>query len=93
MGCLVVEMGDAATQSQNEMEGRIIAHIIILKSLGILQLLSAEDQSLLLGRDALLLGNLGLDLFDALSLLNFDGDCFAREGLDEELHSPPDGED
>ena len=50
-------------------------------------LLSPEDDTLLFRRDALLLGNLGFDILDALSLLDLNRHRLARESLDEELHS------
>ena len=119
------------------MEGGVVADIVVIDSLSVLKLLSAKDDALLFGWDALLcvakegkvqvsvsevsrmncrnrlvrkeglmesiispahikvnaiqihslltLSDLGLDVLDRFSLLDFDRDGLAGEGLDEEL--------
>ena len=52
----------------------------------ILELLSSEDQSLLIWRNALLVLDLCLDIFDGVRRLNLQGDGLASQGLDEDLH-------
>jgi len=46
-------------------------------------LLSGEDQSLLVRRDALLVLNLRFDIVDSVGRLNLEGYSLARKGLDE----------
>ena len=122
-------------QSKDEVEGGVVADIVVIDSLSVLKLLPAKDDALLFGWDALLcaakegkvqvsvsevsnelqesfgekgriygthfssphkakrirmhkpltLGDLGLDVLDRFSLLDFDRDGLAGEGLDEEL--------
>ena len=54
---------------------------------GVLELLATENESLLLGRDSLLLGDLGLDVLDGFSFFHFDRHGFPRQCLDKELHA------
>ena len=49
-------------------------------------LLAGEDEALLIGRDALLVLDLGLDVVDGVGGLDVEGDGLARQGLDENLH-------
>ena len=57
--------------------------IIIRQRPPVLQLLAREDQPLLVGRDAFLVLDLGLDIVDCVRGLDFEGDGFAREGFHE----------
>ena len=129
------DMKTKAHQSKDEVEGGVVADIVVIDSLSVLKLLSAKDDALLFGWDALLcaakerksssksvkyrrscriesfgekmmepiispvhikvipshihtpltLSDLGLDVLDRFSLLDFDRDGLAGEGLDEEL--------
>ena len=65
------------------MESGFLLDIVVGKGAAILQLLSSEDQALLVRRDALLVLDLGLDIVDGVAGLNLKGDGLAREGLDE----------
>ena len=71
------------------MQGRVVAHVVVIEGLGILELLSTENQTLLLWWDTLLLGNFGFDIFDGFTFLYFNRHCFSCQGLDEELHTTP----
>jgi hypothetical protein len=57
--------------------------VVVGKSASILQLLTSEDQSLLVRWDSLLVLDLGLDIVDGIGGLDLKGDGLAREGLDE----------
>lgn len=57
--------------------------VVVAKSSAILELLSGEDQSLLVRRNALLILNLALDVVDGVGRLHLEGDSLAREGLHE----------
>jgi hypothetical protein len=54
----------------------------------VLKLLPGEDQTLLIRRNALLVLNIRLDVFDSVGRLNLEGDVLASEGLHEDLHLP-----
>jgi hypothetical protein len=57
--------------------------VVVRKSASILELLSSEDQSLLVRGNSLLVLDLGLDIVDRIRGLDLKGDGLAREGLDE----------
>ena len=69
------------------MEGRLLLDVVVRKGAAILKLLSGEDQALLVGRDAFLVLNLGLDVLDRVGRLDIEGNGLASEGLHEDLHS------
>ena len=55
--------------------------IIVTQCPSILKLLSRENQSLLIRRDALLVLDLCLDIIDRIARFHLEGDGFAREGF------------
>ena len=59
----------------------------------ILELLSGEDQTLLIWWDSLLVLDLGLDVLDGVGGFDFQGDGLSGEGLDEDLHSSTETQD
>merc|ERR1712029_842072 len=69
------------------MEGGLLLDVVVRKSSAVLELLSSEDESLLIGRDALLVLDLSLDILDGVGWLDFEGDGLTGEGLDENLHT------
>merc|ERR1712226_1364280 len=75
------------------MESGLLLDVVIRESSSILELLSGEDQSLLVWWDSLLVLNLGLNVFDGIGWLNIKGDGLASQGLDEDLHSTSKSED
>ena len=75
------------------MKGRLLLDIVIGEGATIFKLLAGEDQALLVGGDALLVLNLGLDVVDGVGGLDLEGNGLAREGLNEDLHSTAETED
>jgi hypothetical protein len=57
--------------------------VVVGESSAILELLTSEDQSLLVRGNALLVLDLGLDIVDGVRGLDLEGDGLARQGLDE----------
>lgn len=57
--------------------------IVVAEGAAIFELLAGEDQSLLVGRDAFLVLDLGLDIVDGVRGLHLEGDSLARKGLYE----------
>jgi hypothetical protein len=47
-------------------EGRLLLNVVVRESAAVLKLLSSEDESLLVGGDALLVLDLGLDVLDGV---------------------------
>lgn len=62
--------------------------VVVAESSAVLELLSGEDQSLLVRWDAFLILDLGLDIVDGVGRLHLEGDSLAREGLDEAIRKP-----
>ena len=69
------------------MEGRLLLDVVVAQGAAILKLLASEDESLLVWWDALLVLDLGLHVIDRVTGLDLEGDGFAGEGLDEDLHA------
>merc|ERR1712010_251830 len=69
------------------MKSALLLNVVVRQCSSILQLLSSEDQSLLIGGDSLLVLNLLLDLVDGVRRLHLKGDCLSSQGLDKNLHS------
>ena len=74
------------TQAQHEVEGRLLLYIIVSKSATILQLLACKDETLLIGRDALLVLDFRLHHIDRVARFDLERDSLAGERLDEDLH-------
>ena len=68
------------------MERRFLLDIVVREGATILELFSGEDESLLIGWDALLVLNFRLDIVDSVGGFDIEGDGLAREGFDKYLH-------
>jgi len=75
-----------AAKAQHKVQRRLLLDVVVGESAAILELLAGEDQALLVGRDALLVLDLGLDVVDRVRGLDLQGDGLTREGLHEDLH-------
>merc|ERR1712038_417999 len=76
-----------SSQSENQVEGRLLLYVVVRKSSSILQLLASKDQPLLVWGNALLVLNLGLDILNGVRRLHLQGDGLASQGLDKNLHT------
>ena len=74
------------------MEGGLLLDVVVRKSATVLELLSSEDQALLVGRNALLVLDLGLDVIDGVGRLDLKSDCLTGESLHEDLHTTTEAE-
>merc|ERR1719515_496758 len=90
---LLLALLTTTAQTENQVEGGFLLDIVVRKGATILQLFAGEDQPLLVGWDALLVLDLGLDVLDGVRGLDLKGDCFTSQGLDEDLHSSSEPED
>jgi streptomycin 6-kinase len=81
------------TKSQHQVEGAFLLNVVVREGAPILELLASEDKALLVGRNTLLILDLLLHVVDGISRLNLEGDGFAGEGLDENLHATTETED
>ena len=73
-------------EAEHEVEGGLLLDVVIREGAAILELLAREDQALLVGGDALLVLDLGLDVVDGVGRLHLEGDGLTGEGLYENLH-------
>ena len=69
------------------MESAFLLDVVVRESASVFQLLAGEDESLLVRRDAFLVLNLGLDVFNGVRRFDIKGDGLASQSLDEDLHS------
>ena len=79
-------LDDATAEAEHEVERRLLLDVVVAERAAVLQLLAGEDQALLVGRDALLVLDLGLHVVDGVGGLDVQRDGLAREGLHEDLH-------
>lgn len=75
------------------MKGALLLDIVIRKSATIFQLLTSKDETLLIRWNSLLILDLGLHVIDGVGALNFQGDRFSGESLDEDLHTTTETKD
>src|SRR5258708_29929618 len=59
----------ATAEAKNQMKSRLLLNVIVRESAAIFELLSGEDQSLLVWRNPFLVLNLGFDIVDGIRLL------------------------
>ena len=69
------------------MQGRLLLDVVVRQSAAILQLLSGEDQALLIWWNSFLVLDLGLDVVDGVRSLDFQSDGLSSQSLDEDLHA------
>jgi len=81
------------TESEYEMEGRFLLDVVVLKGSSVFELLSSEDESLLVWGNSFLILDLGLNGFNGVGLLNLEGDGLTSKSLDEDLHSTSESQD
>ena len=69
------------------MEGRLLLDVVISQSAAILELLTSENQTLLVRGNTFLVLNLSLDVLNGVGGLNLEGNGLSGKGLDEDLHT------
>ena len=74
------------SESEDEMESRLLLDVVVGEGSAVFELLSSEDESLLIGRDSFLVLDLGLDILNSVRGLNIESDGLACKGLNEDLH-------
>ena len=74
------------------MECGLFLDVVVWESSALFELLSSEDESLLIWWDTFFVLDLGLDVFDGISWLDIEGDGLSSKGLDEDLHSTSESE-
>ena len=79
-------LDDTTTQTEDQVQGRLLLDVVVGESSPVLELLSGEDQTLLIRRDPLLILDLGLHILDGVAGLDIQGNGLTRQSLDENLH-------
>ena len=74
------------------MESALLLDVVVRESAPIFQLLSSEDQALLVWWDALLILDLALDIVNRIGAFDFEGDCLSGQGLNKDLHTTTEAE-
>ena len=69
----------AAAEAEHEVEGGLLLDVVVREGPSILELLAREDQALLVGGNALLVLDLGLDVVDGVGRLHLEGDRLAGD--------------
>merc|ERR1712026_428402 len=77
----------SSPQSEHKVESALLLDVVVGEGSSVLQLLTSEDQPLLIRGDSLLVLDLSLDVLDGVRGLDLEGDGLAGEGLDEDLHA------
>jgi len=85
-------LNDTTTQAKNQVESGLLLDVVVGESPSVFQLLSSEDESLLIGGDSLLVLDLGLDIFNGVRWLNVKSDGLSSQSLDEDLHASSESE-
>jgi hypothetical protein len=75
------------TEAEYQVKSRLLLDVVVRQCASIFELLSSENQTLLIRRNAFLVLNLGLDVVNGIRRLHVKGDGLARQGFDEDLHA------
>merc|ERR1712217_973679 len=80
------DLHGTTAKAKDKMKCGLFLNVVIRKRTSIFELLSSEDQPLLLRWDSFLVLDLCLDVLDGVVRLDVQGDRLSRKGLDEDLH-------
>ena len=75
-----------SSKSEDEMEGGLLLDVVVGEGSTVFELLSSEDESLLIRWDTFLVLNLGLYILNSVGWLDIKGDSLTSQSLDENLH-------
>ena len=82
-----------ATETKDKVKRRFLLNVVIRKGTPVFKLLAGENESLLIGRDPFLVLDFRFDVVDRVRGFDFEGNGFASERLDEDLHASSESED
>ena len=74
------------TETQHQVEGRLLLDVVVTKGAAVLELLAGEDEALLIGGNTFLVLDLGLHILNSVRRLNIKGNRLTSESLYENLH-------
>ena len=67
--------------------------VVVTEGAAVFELLSSEDEALLIWGDTFLVLDLSFDVFNRVRWLNIESDGLTGEGLNEDLHTTAKSED
>ena len=70
---LLLPLLGSSSEAENQVKRGLLLDVVVGEGPAVLELLSGEDQALLVGRDALLVLDLGLDIVDSVGGLDLQG--------------------
>merc|ERR1712141_815526 len=76
-----------SSQTKDQMKSGLLLDVVVREGPTILQLLTSEDQPLLVWGNSLLVLDLGLHILNGVRRLDLKGDGLSCQGLDEDLHT------
>merc|ERR1719491_1047885 len=76
----------AAAETQHQVERGLLLNVVVRQGTAILQLFASEDETLLIWRDAFFILDFGFHVIDRVAGLHIEGDSFACQSLDKDLH-------
>jgi hypothetical protein len=74
-------------ETEDQVKCGLLLYVIVAQSAAILELLSNEDETLLVQGGSFLILDLGLAIINRVGRLDIEGDGLSSEGFDEDLHS------
>merc|ERR1712093_215328 len=77
----------ATAEAEDEVEGGLLLNVVVGERAAVLELLAGEDETLLIGRNTLLVLDLLLHVLDRVGGFDLEGNRLTRQGLDEDLHT------
>ncbi|WVZ05795.1 hypothetical protein V8G54_019141 [Vigna mungo] len=84
--CLLLTLLGATAETEDEMESGLFLDVIVGEGATVLELLSCEDETLLIWWDALLVLDLGLHIINGVRRLHLKGDGLPRKRFHKNLH-------
>jgi len=80
------DLHGTTSKTKDQVKGGLFLDVVVRKRTSVFQLLSSEDQSLLLRRNSFFVLDLGLDVGNGVIGFNVQRNRLAGKGLDEDLH-------
>lgn len=73
--------------TKHQVKRRLLLDVVVAEGAAVLDLLSAIDQTLHIGGDALLLLDLGFHVVNSGGRPDIEGGCLTREAPEKDLHA------
>ena len=80
-------------KAEHQVESRLFLDVVVGEGSTVFELLTSEDEALLVWGNAFFILDLGLDIFDRVRRLNIEGDGLASKSLDKDLHTTTEAQD